>query len=166
MKRAFLAAAALVLLAAQPAAASPLLEASVQEVDFGRVAVGECLVFNNVPEPDCVTRELTVTNTGDSLFLASSDAAASCEKLFRERTCITRTAGWGGFLGDPASSCLSYSRWTLQPDNHWYWTLAPGESCTMVLVAQPSRKGAIHGYFVMWFGSEILITVQAAVIGQ
>ncbi len=159
MKRAFLAALALALLVVQPAAASTSLQFSPGEVDFGRVAVGECLVFNNVPGPGCVTQTITITNTGTETFAPSGYSASSCERIFRDRTCLIRTASWGGFLGDPASSCLASL-----PG----FTLDPGESCTVVLVAQPSRKGGIRGYFIMTatLGTETIRVVEVPIFVQ
>ena len=157
MKRAFLAAAALLLLAVQPAAAAAQLEVSPLEVDFGKVAVGECTAGYFGLDPDCVTRTVTITNTGDETFSATQSwSASTCQDLLRDTTCVTRTASWGAAVPAPTSSCLSFGL----PK-----TLQPGESCTVVLFAAPSRKGRIHGYFVMSFDEQRLVTVRTSVIG-
>jgi hypothetical protein len=158
MKRAFLAAAALVLLAVQPAAGSTPLQVSPAEVNFGRVAMGECQVVNNVPGPGCATQTITITNTGTETFSYQHGwSASSCERIFRDRTCLIRTASWGGFLGDPASTCLAgFSGFMLDP----------GESCTVVLIASPSRKGVIHGYFIMTADGTRVVEVPITVMGE
>ncbi len=156
MKRAFLAAAAVLLLAAQPVAAAAQLQVTPEEVDFGKVAVGECTVVNQVPDPSCVTRTVTVTNVGDETFSATNSwSATTCQQLL-QGSCVTKTASWGAAVPAPTSTCLSFGL----PK-----TLLPGESCTIVLFAAPSRKGAIHGWFIMRFDEQLLVRVRIFVIG-
>ncbi len=158
MKRAVLAGVVLVLLASPPAPATAAaqLQVSPVEVDFGKVTVGECTLVNDVLDPACVTATVTVTNVGNETFAATfSWSASTCQQLL-QGSCLTRTASWGTALPAPASTCLTFGL----PK-----TLQPGESCTVVLVAAPSRKGGIHGYFVMSFDEQRLITVQTFVIG-
>ncbi len=158
MKRAVLAGAVLVLLASQPAPAraAAQLQVSPAEVDFGKVTVGECTVVNDVLDPSCVTATVTITNVGDETFSATFSWSASTCQTLRQGSCITFSASWGAALPAPTSTCLTFGL----PK-----TLQPGESCTVVLFAAPSRKGGIHGYFVMSFDEQRLVTVQTFVIG-
>jgi hypothetical protein len=120
----------------------PLAQATVSvsvnptSVDFGRVPFnGGCMVIGDVPNEFCVTRTVTITNTGsETLFGAGF---RSCEQYFPEtNSCFTLRADWGGFVsgGDP-NTCI-------------FGVVDPGESCTVVLVAFPSRPGLIRGFFV------------------
>jgi len=120
----------------------PLARATVSvsvnpaSVDFGRVPFnGGCMVVADVPNELCVTETVTITNTGtETLFGAGF---RSCEQYFPEtNSCFTLRADWGGFVsgGDP-NTCI-------------FGVVAPGESCTVVLVAFPSRPGLIRGFFV------------------
>ena len=113
-----------------------------------------CEIVSGVPSSGCVTATVTITNTGGETVYFES--ASACERLFNNeiQTCITRTAGWGGFVGEPLSTCFSD------------WTLVPGESCTVVLIAGPTRPGTIRGYFIMRErGSEIVVSVPIRVHG-
>jgi hypothetical protein len=142
--------------ASAQAAAAAVLNVSTAEVNFGSVPVTNpaCQIVDGVPSSGCVTTTVTITNTGsDTVFFES---ASACESLFHNeiQTCITRTAGWGGFVGEPLSTCFSD------------WTLVPGESCAVVLVAGPTRLGTIRGYFIMRErGSDIVVSVPVRVRG-
>ena len=139
-----------------PSAVAASLAVEPPEIDFGTVDVvnPDCVVFAGIPSSACVTATVTITNTGSETVRLES--ASACERLFNNeiQTCITRTAGWGGFLGDPLSTCFSD------------WTLAPGESCSVTLVAAPTRQGMVRGYFIMReVGSNIVVSVPVRVRG-
>ena len=147
---------ALLSLVLAPAAEAASVSVSPAEVDFGTVSVAnpDCQVVAGVPSSGCVTATVTITNTGSETVYFES--ASACERLFNNeiQTCITRTAGWGGFVGEPLSTCFSD------------WTLVPGESCTVVLVAAPTRQGMVRGFFIMRErGSEIVVSVPVRVRG-
>ncbi len=148
--------AALLSLVLTPAAEAASLSVSPAEVDFGTVDVTnpDCELVGGVPSSGCVAATVTITNTGsDTVYFES---ASACERLFHNeiQTCITRTAGWGGFVGEPLSTCFSD------------WTLVPGESCTVVLVTAPTRQGMVRGYFIMRERStEIVVSVPVRVRG-
>ena len=116
---------------------------SPTRVDFGRVPFNNgCVVGpSDVPNELCVTRTVTVTNTGtEPLFGAG---AGACETLLLpQNTCVTVHAGWGGFTGSGTSTCLSQ-------------VVAPGETCTVVLVAGPTRPGLIRGVFQLEMASTL-----------
>jgi hypothetical protein len=139
-----------------PASQAASLSVSPAEIDFGAVPVTnpDCQVVNGVPLSACATATVTITNTGtETIFFES---ASACERLFHNeiQTCITQTAGWGGFVGEPLSTCFSD------------WTLVPGESCAVVLVAGPTRRGVVRGYFIMRErGSAIVVSVPVRVRG-
>jgi hypothetical protein len=142
---AVLALTALTLLAfAPPAAASVSASVSPTSVNFGRVPFeGGCVVgANDVPNEFCVTRTLTITNTGtEALFGAG---AGACERFLQpQNSCVTLHASWGGFTGSGTSTCLSGI------------SLAPGDSCTVILVASPSRPGLIRGVFTITMASTV-----------
>ena len=130
--RHFIVAAFLSLMLA-PAAGAASLSVSPAEIDFGTVSVTspECRLVDGVPSSGCVTATVTITNTGTETVYFES--ASVCERLFHNaiQTCLTQTAGWGGFVGEPLSTCFSD------------WTLLPGESCTVVVVAAPTRQGTV-----------------------
>ena len=140
-----------------PAAAAASLAVDPAEVDFGAVDVvnPDCVVIAGIPSSGCVTATVTITNTGtDTVFFES---ASACERLFNNeiRTCITRTAGWGGFLGEPLSTCFSD------------WTLVSGEFCSVTVLAAPTRQGTVRGYFIMReVGSNIAVSVPVRVRGM
>jgi hypothetical protein len=120
---------------ASPAAASVSATISPTSVDFGRVVYnGGCQIdANDQPNAACVTRTLTVTNTGTEAL--EGLGAGACETLILpQNSCITVHAGWGGFTGHGTSTCI-------------FGVVAPGETCTVVLVASPTRKGQIRGFF-------------------
>ena len=147
---------ALLSLVLAPAAEAASVSVSPAEVDFGTVSVAnpDCQVVAGVPSSGCVTATVTITNTGSETVYFES--ASACERLFNNeiQTCITRTAGWGGFVGEPLSTCFLD------------WTLVPGESCTVVLVAAPTRQGMVRGFFIMRErGSEIVVSVPVRVRG-
>jgi hypothetical protein len=125
-----------VLVLVPPAAASVSASISPTAVDFGRVPfdVG-CFVAGDVPNERCVTRTVTITNTGTESL--EGVGLRSCETyVAASNICFTIHAGWGGFAtgGDPRT-CI-------------FAAVAPGESCTVLLVAVPSRRGRIAGSFV------------------
>ena len=128
------------LLLVPSASASVSVSVSPTSVDFGRVPFKSgCFLVNDVPNEFCVTRTLTVTNTGTETMFESG--ARSCEYFLQPNSCLTLHADWGGIAGPNTSTCLSGI------------TIAPGESCTVILVAIPSRPGLIRGFFVGCFAS-------------
>jgi hypothetical protein len=142
-----------------PTAEAASLSVSPAEVDFGTVPVTnpDCTYdfATDTFSSGCVTTTLTITNTGiETVYFES---ASVCQSLFHNaiQTCDTRTAGWGGFAGNvQLSTCFSD------------WTLVPGESCTVVLIASPSRLGMVRGYFIMRDrSSEIVVLVPVRVRG-
>jgi hypothetical protein len=148
--------AALLSLMLAPAAEAASLSVSPAQIDFGTVSVTnpDCQIVGGVPSSGCVTATVTITNTGTETVYFES--ASVCERLFHNaiQTCITQTAGWGGFVGEPLSTCFSD------------WTLLSGESCTVVVVAAPTRQGTVRGYFIMRERStEIVVTVPVRVRG-
>jgi hypothetical protein len=156
MRKAIVGLAVLALLVlGPPAAAAASLSVTPSSVDFGRVPVdSQCQVVNDVPNEFCVTQTLTVTNTGTDTLLFGS--ASACERITRGGTCLTRRAGWGGFTGSTTSTCI-------------FATLAPGDGCTVVLVADPTRRGLIRGLFIMTMssttGEAVTVTVPIRVLG-
>jgi hypothetical protein len=118
------------------ASATPSASVSPSSVDFGRVHYnGGCSVVADIPNEFCVTQTLTITNTGTETLRGSG--AKACERYVAESNgCFTLHASWGGFVsaGDP-NTCLFHE-------------VEPGDSCTVVLVAFPSRPGRIRGFFV------------------
>ncbi|MFL5919262.1 MAG: hypothetical protein ACJ74X_11115 [Gaiellaceae bacterium] len=142
-----------------PTAEAASLSVSSAAVDFGTVPVTNAYCTydfaTDTPSSGCVTTTLTITNTGvETMYFES---ASACQTLFHNeiQTCDTRTAGWGGFAGNVhLSTCFSD------------WTLVPGESCTVVLIASPSRLGMVRGYFIMRDrSSEIVVRVPVRVRG-
>jgi hypothetical protein len=142
-----------------PTAEAASLSVSPAEVNFGTVPVTnpDCTYdfATDTFSSGCVTSTLTITNTGiETIYFES---ASVCQSLFHNeiQTCDTRTAGWGGFAGNvQLSTCFSD------------WTLVPGESCTVVLLASPSRLGLVRGYFIMRNRtSEIVVLVPVRVRG-
>jgi len=142
-----------------PTAEAGSLSVSPAEVDFGTVRVTnpDCAYdfATDTFSLGCVTTTLTITNTAiETMYFES---ASVCQTLFHNeiQTCDTRTAGWGGFAGNvQLSTCFSD------------WTLVPGESCTVVLIASPSRVGMVRGYFIMRDrSSKIVVLVPVRVRG-
>jgi hypothetical protein len=122
--------------------ASVSASVSPTSVDFGRVGFDNgCNVdLNGLPNEFCSVRTLTVTNTGTEVLFGAGGRA--CEDFLEaSNTCVTAHASWGGF-NRAGSTCFII-------------TIAPGESCTVVLVAGPSRPGLIRGF----------ATVEMAAVG-
>ena len=146
----------LLVLALPAAADAASLNVTPTRVDFGTVPVNDpdCQIVNDVPSAGCATATVTITNAGASA--THFESASACQRIFHNAssTCITQTAGWGGFVGDPTSTCFTD------------WTLRAGESCTVTLVAHPSRRGTIRGYFIMREqGGAIEVSVPVRVRG-
>jgi hypothetical protein len=79
------------------ASATPSASVSPKSVDFGRVPYnGGCSVVADIPNEFCVTRTLTITNTGTETLRGSG--AKACERYVAESNgCFTLHASWGGF---------------------------------------------------------------------
>src|SRR5688572_26054791 len=109
--------AVLVLVLVPPAAASVSASISPTAVDFGRVPFdGGCFVAGEVPNERCVTRIVTITNTGTESL--EGVGFRSCGTyVAASNSCFTIHASWGGFAtgGDPRT-CI-------------FAAVAPGESC-------------------------------------
>jgi hypothetical protein len=132
--------ALIALVFAPPVSASASASIAPTSVDFGRVPFeGGCMIVADVPNEKCVSRTVTVTNTGSEPL--EGVGFRSCETYIPEsNSCFTVHADWGGFTtGADPRTCI-------------FGVVLPGETCTVVLVAFPSRKGQIRGSFVaeMW----------------
>lgn len=137
------------LMSVSPVAASASATINPTTVDFGRVPFdGGCMTVADVPNDNCVTRTITITNTGTESL--EGVGFRSCETYVPEfNSCFTIHANWGGFTsgGDP-QTCI-------------FGVVLPGETCTVVLVADPSRRGRITGSFVaeMWSRESNVTTI-------
>jgi hypothetical protein len=117
------------------------LELSQRSVDFGSVPVGApgCAQVNG-ELVGCVTRTVTLTNTGSATLLF--DSFSTCDKVFRAYgSCSESGPSWGGMFSDNGnpSSCIG---------DLFDYALDPGESCELTLIAVPTAIGQIRGYVV------------------
>ena len=127
------------------------LVAEPGRINFGSVDV-DCEVVDSGQRPDCPTIVVTLTNTSQSTLTITS--VSSCGRILGPNpTCETsnRFPGWGGYLS--ADDCFT--------------PLAPGESCSITLVAQPGATHPIHGSLAVWGGPDqaLLLRVPVAVRG-
>jgi hypothetical protein len=115
------------------------LELSQRSVDFGPVPVDApgCALVNG-QLVGCVTRVVTLTNTGSEVM--TFESFSTCSKVFRSfGSCSESGPSWGGVFrdNDNPSACSS---------DFFDFTLDPGESCQLTLFAVPSAAGRIQGY--------------------
>jgi len=69
---------------------------------------------------------------------------STCTSVNRKyQTCTTDELGWGGGMIETPGSCID-------PDSDS--TLQPGESCDLVVVVTPEKKGSLKGYLAVWSG--------------
>jgi hypothetical protein len=117
------------------------LQMSQRSVDFGVVPVDApgCSQVNG-ELVGCVTRTVTLTNTGSEVLLF--DSFSTCDKVFGSfGSCSESGPSWGGMFSDNSnpSSCIG---------DLFDSALDPGESCQLTLLAVPSAAGRIRGYVV------------------
>ena len=106
------------------------LVAEPGRINFGSVSMN-CETVDSGPRVDCPTRVVTLTNTSQSTLMLN--AFSVCGRIVGPNpTCVTseRFPDWGGLV--TVEDCFS--------------PLAPGESCSITIVAIPGVRRPIHGY--------------------